>query len=810
MSKKTAQLTAFALPGGESETSDISRLIKKYIFHWPLFLVAVVLAMVGAYFYIKATKPTYPIVATLEFKVPVAGEGGTVLNKSGTETQLDPISNPVIVENEIEVMQSKKLMYQVIMDLQLWARYDLTSGATKKELYKNTPVRFSLITENGSLDGLGEKLEIILKDSKTFTLADEKDGDKDYAYSTPIKSRFGTWQLAKTGEFNNYPGATLVITVRDPDIVTDDFMGKVKVDLENKDAPFVILSTTDQIPTRGKDVLNTLMDRYKTDAMTDKNKEAENTINFINSRLDSLRSELAVSEKEIERYKSSVGMTDISSQAQGFRDIKQLNIRTLNEVDIQLSIINGIERSLASSNHAILEKLPASSGLLDDPTLQALYDKLGDRIAARERLLATVPEANPMFTPINEEIKSLRETFDEKVKGIKSALLTKRQTLQSFGGGIQKSLELVPDQDRTYNSMKRNQESKEKIFTFLLEKREQVSLRYASSISDAEVVDDAHAGKSKWPLPAVIYGAALILGLGAAAAILYAREMMNEQITHRRQIEDAVSVPVLGELSYQESDTPIVVTQGRGKFAIGEQFRVLRTNLSHLHANNDPGRVTLFTSSIGSEGKSFVSSNLAVTLAYASRKTIILEMDLRKPKVSGIFDLNPDHPGIGDFLSGKTSDLGALIQKSNIPGLDVLSCGPILPNPSELLETERLDELINLLKTTYDDIIIDSPPIHLVTDALIIARTADASVYMIRQGYTMKEELDFINEIDKAKRFPKFTIVFNGIRRDKFGYGYGYGYSYGYGGYKNSYYNSYTDREKETFGTILKGFLRRF
>jgi len=803
MSKQNTQLTTFTLPVTENASTDTSRLIKKYIFHWPLFVLSAIVALVAAYFYIRSTQPVYPILATLEFKSPVSSEGGTVINKSGTEQQLDPINTPVIVENEIEVMQSKKLMYQVVNDLQLWVSYVYKKTTKDVELYKNSPVKFNFSKINGTIDGQGAKLSITIKDRNSFILKDKTNGDKVYKFNTPIQSDFGSWYLAPTNNLDSYLGKEIEIGVQDPDLVSDRYQSGVKVTLENKDAPFVNLSTSDIIPARGKDILNSLMTLYQKDALLSKGKDAQATLNFINSRLDSINKGLNIAEIDIQQYKSNQGMTDIVSQAQGFRDIKQANIKAQNDIAIQLKIIEGLDRWANSASNS--DKLPGTSAYLQDPSLNGLYDKLAALQVKRAELLATIPEANPIFEPINQQIATLKTAFKEKIKSIKSTLLATQRQMSNFDSGIQSSLKKIPDQDRKYNAMKRNQESKERIYTFLLEKKEQVALRYASSVSDSEVVDDAHAGKAKWPKPAIIYPLALILGLAAGAGVLYVRESMNERILHRRQIEDAVSVPVLGELSYQESSTPIVVSQGRGKFAIGEQFRVLRTNLFHLHGTNDGGRVTLFTSSIGGEGKSFVSSNLAVTLAYAKRKTIILEMDLRKPKISGVFDLSPDHPGISDFLAEQSNDIDKLIQPSGIPGLDVLGCGPILPNPSELLEKERLDEMINLLKERYDDIIIDSPPIHLVTDALIIARVADASLYMVRQGYTHKDELEFIKEINAANRLPKYSLVFNGVRRDKFGYGYGYSY-----GYNNSYYNSYAEKEKESFGDHLKNILKRF
>jgi tyrosine-protein kinase Etk/Wzc len=804
MSKQNTQLTTFTLPVNDSASNDGSKLLKKYLFHWPLFVLGVIIALVGAYFYVQNTQPVYPVLATLEFKSPVSSEGGTVINKSGSEQQLDPINTPVIVENEIEVMQSKKLMYQVVNDLQLWVSYTHKKTTKSIELYKNSPVKFNLSKGNGSIDAKGETLLITIKDNDTFVLQNKETGDKPYKFSNVIKSEFGSWFLTPTADISNYIGADIVVKVQDPDLVSDNYQSKVKVELENKDAPFVNLSTSDIIPARGKDILNALMSLYQKDAILSKGKDAQSTLNFINSRLDSINKGLNIAEIDIQQYKSNEGMTDIVSQAQGFRDIKQANIKAQNDVEIQLKIVDGLEKWANSSSNA--EKLPATSAYLQDPSLMSLYDKLSALQLKRSELLATIPETNPLFDPINQQIATLKADFKEKIRAIKTALVATQRQMRSFDSGIQTSLKKIPDQDRKYNAMKREQESKERIYTFLLEKKEQVALRYASSVSDSEIVDDAHAGKAKWPKPAIIYPLALILGLAGAAGLLYAREALNEQILHRKQIEEATSVPVIGELSYQESTEPIVVSEGRGKFAIGEQFRVLRTNLFHLHGTNDSGRVTLFTSSIGGEGKSFVSSNLAVTLAYAKRKTIILEMDLRKPKISGVFDLSPEHAGISDYLAEQATDLNQLIQPSGIPGLDVLGCGPIQPNPSELLEKDKLDELINLLKERYDDIIIDSPPIHLVTDALIIARTANATLYMVRQGYTNKEELDFITEINASNRLPKYSIVFNGIRKDKFSYS--YGYSYGYG---SSNYNSYAgDTNKETFGEQLKGFLKRF
>ncbi|PTQ99327.1 capsular exopolysaccharide synthesis family protein [Mucilaginibacter yixingensis] len=808
MSKQKSQVTTFALPvAGTESSSEGGNLIKKYLYHWPLFVLCAVIVLVAAYFYVKITSPIYPIVSTLEFKAPTASSASLTVNQSSTEQELDPINKPIIVENELEVMQSKKLIYQVVNELQLWASYTQKKGLKTIDLYKRSPVVFSFIKQTENVDPSGVQLKVNLIDENSFSVKDTNKVEQKYTFNTPIKSTFGTWQLRKTTEIGNYTGTSIDITVKDPDIVSDIYQKGIKVELENKDAPFVNLSTSDTNPQRGKDILNSLMNLYLQYAIEDKNKLSQKTLKFIDFRLDSLKNDLDSVERKIQEYKSSHGVTDIIAQAQSSRDINQANVKALNDINLQLGVVKVLEDYLASAQN--VNKLPPAVTAFNDNSLNDIYDKLTDLVLKRKELLGTTPETNPIFESLDDQITTLRDAFSDKVKVIKTSLLAQKTELTSFKGNVDQFLKQVPDIDRQYGELSRYQESKVAIYKFLLEKHEQVALKYASSVSDAEIVDDAHAGQVKWPIPVLVFAFALILGLGIAAALLFIREIMNDLITSRKQIEESTETPILGELSYQETESQIVVSEGRSKFMIGEQFRVLRTNLYHLHGNSEGSRVTLFTSSVSGEGKSFVSSNLAVTLSYASKKTIILEMDLRKPKVSVNFGLSSEHPGISNYLNDETSDLKKLIQKTRFENLDVLGSGSILPNPSELLEKDRLDNLINALRELYDEIIIDSPPIHLVTDALVIARVADASLYVIRQSYTHKYELQFINEINESNRFPKFTIVLNGIRRDASGYGgYGYGYGYGYGG--NNYYNSYSDKQKTTFADLMKSILDRF
>lgn len=802
MSKQQTQVATIALPSENNNSIDIN-YIKKYLYHWPLFLLGVILAIALAWYYIKITSPVYPVVATLKFKVPTASSMGIPNVQTTMVHDLDPISKPVIVENEIEVMQSKKLMFQVVNELQLWVSYVQKEGHLKpaKDLYKISPVKFEFLKQAGTISPQGEKLKITISNKNSFILEDADGNTKKVKFSTPVNGTFGAWQLLPTANVGNYIDSTLLVTVQDPDLVADSYQKSLKVSLNDKDAPFVDLAINDIVPQRGKDILNLLLQLYQKAALNDKSEDAEKTLAFIDLRLDSVLKNLDTVDRKMANYKSTQGLINVKNQGDVYQQRKLDNIQKLHEIDQKLKAIEVFDSYFNTSSKN--DKLPAINNAdFGDIDLSNIYQELDKMLLQRKGLLNSVGAKSPLVSSLDDQISILQNSFKDKIRAIKSSSLATRQQLMSYDNSFENTLKNIPNQDKEYNAIDRDQVTKEKLYTDLLSLREQVSLRYGSAVSDSEIVDDAHAGKVKWPMAPVVYGLALIIGLVVPVGLLYARESFGAYITTRYQIENETGVPILGELAYQDTKTPIVVTGGRNKFAVGEQFRVLRTNLYHLHDTNEKGRVTLVTSSVGGEGKSFVSSNLAVTLAFADRKTVLLEMDLRKPKVSVNFGLSPDHPGIGNYLTGQSSDIPSLVQPSGIPGLDIMSCGEIVPNPSELLERNKLNEMIAALKAIYDDILIDTPPIHLVTDAVIISRTVDASLYVVRQGFTSRHELEFISELNKKNRFPKLNIVFNGITSNKYGYGYNYG---------NSYYNAYnTEKGKSGFGSKMRGFLRRF
>ena len=790
MSTQPTQFSTFILPERKTEPADMGSTLSKYLYHWPLFLLSLAIVLTGLFFYLKTVKPIYTIKATLlindEKKAP---------DQQSALHEIDLSNSAKIIENEIEILKSNLLISQVVRDLNLNINYQKQDGFLNKEdLYKTSPVKLTLISAAGKY--LQPAVTIVIKDQNSFliNLANEK--RKEYFFNHAYESSFGTWKLEPTKLLPQYKGATIKITVADPEKIALQYQKTIDVSLSSKLATAVVITLEDEVPQRGKDILNRLIYNYNSASITEKNRQTKTTLDFLDQRIASLSGELSTAEKGIENFKSSRGLTDISSDSKVSLENMQTNDTQLNAVNVQLSVIEGIERYVNAAQN--LGKAPATLGITD-PALSSLIEKLVTLQLQRDRLLATTPETNPDFEPINRQIVTTRAAIKENVKNIKTSLLNTRGKLQSYNSRFESSIKNIPTQEREYISIKRQQTIKENLYSYLLQKREEVSVNYASTIADDRLVDQAYTGPEKGQKKSLAFGIALLLSVGLPAGLIYARDSANTKITTLQDIKNDVKIPVIAELPFEDHSKTIVVNDS-DITALSEQFRALRTKLYYLYGEKEHGRVTLITSSIPGEGKSFVSTNLGLALAYANKKTIILELDLRKPKIAEIFNLPKENAGISEFLKGKASREN-IVQNSGInSNLDIISSGAKVNNPSELLEKNEFKELILSLKEVYDDIIIDSPPVHLVPDAMILSRLTDLTLYAIRQGYTEKSELDFIKELNDQKRLTNINLIFNGIERMRYGYGYKY---------NNKYYNTGSNKNK-VGSLIFSGFSNRF
>lgn len=777
----------------EEQAINFRENFSKYIYRWPLFLLGVLIALSIAVLYLKSVVPVYDIKAKL-----LINDENRMPTKEAALKELDLFQGSKVVENEIEILKSRKLLVQVINDLQLSVEYKLINEKLKIDLYGQSPIHFSFSESSGTNVNQGS-FTIFIKNKDKFVLIGNNEENLEASFNQHITNNLGKWKIEATEEIKKFIGERIEITVFNPSEIADYYANKLNIQVSNKQTSVIELSIQDVLPKRGEEILNKLIELYTYYSRDEKNLIAKSTLNFIDDRLATLTGELNQAEKNVEGYQSSQGLTDISSESKVFLGNVQTNDNNLNEVNVQLNVLAGIEQYVNSPSNT--GNAPATIGITD-PTLIELVNQLMELQMQREKLLAITPEANPVFEPINRQIRITKASLKENIQGIKSNLLTTRKQLQAYNSRFESSIKKLPGQERLLVNVKRQQSIKENLYVYLLQKREEVSFGYASDLSESPTIDPAFIGKPTVPNTYRVLFIALLLGLAFPAALIYGKEIINNQVTSPREIKMATSIPVLSELIFEESSHPFIKDNSNNSI-LGEQFRTLRTYLKHLHGGIQKGRVTLLTSSIPNEGKSFVTTNLGITLATSGRKTIILELDLRKPKISKNLNLNSEHPGLTTYLQGKAS-IEEIVQSSGIhPNLLIISAGPTSAFASELLEQPSMDVLINYLRIVFDDILFDTPPVHLVTDALILTRFSTVSLYMIRQAYTPTSELSFIKELFKEQKLPGINLIFNGIQ-NKGRYSYGYDYTS---------YSEYFDTESSKISDSrlsIKNFLSRF
>lgn len=750
---------------GDEKRKDLRQILSKYLYHWPLFLISITCCLGLAFLYIKNSIPVYHIVAKLALKDDKknqsAADGVAALQ------QLNISTAPKFAESEVEILKSRPIIKNVVEKLQLWCDYGEVDTYIKHDLYASTPLRVNMISRKNQLQDYTFRVTIVSADKIILRRPDGEIIHTTFGHT--LHSSFGKWQLIPTGNLSLYIGKSIAISLRNENKVISDYQKKITT-VVNKTTPIIELKLDDEVYQRGTAVLNELIAVYKSFNIIDKNKETESTLKFIDERLASLTGELTDVEKVVEGYKSSVGLTDISAKSQFFLDNVQTNDGKLNEVNVQLNVIEGIERYVNSPGNGT--NAPATIGITD-PGLITLVGQLNQLQVDKDRLLAITPGSNPLFIPLNTQIRSTQAAIKENVNSIKTALLATKRQLNSFNSGLEAGIKNIPGQERKYVSIKRQQGIKESLYIYLLQRREEVALSYASTITDARTVEDAYYDEpgSSRKIPFVI---ALVLGTIIPAALISGRSAFRDKVLTKADIEAVTSAPIICELIQEHSKKPIVVLN-RDAFAIGEQMRSLRTNL--LHAYDRKGRVVLFTSSIAKEGKSYVTSNIGTSLAMLGKKTVILELDLRKPQISKIFNLSGAHTGLSDYLGGEVSKEEIVVPSGIHENLFIVRSGPIPDNPSELIGNRKMVTLLTELRNDFDSVLIDSPPLHLVTDATILAPFCDITLYMIRHNFTPKSELRFIDEIYKENKLVNMQLVFNGVQMDsRYGYDIDYGY----------------------------------
>lgn len=771
----------------EEEDFNLAEYLRRYIRYWYLFPIFIAIAGLAAYYYLIVTPPVYNATTTLLIKDEK--KGASMGGASEVLGELSQFTGNKLLENEIQILSSRQLMEQVVKDLKLDVNYTTKSGLRTIQLYKKSPVE--VVPELVHPYGYENPLYIKILNKSTFKINGESE---ILSFGKSYQNDWGVFNINYNPEGDSTV-TDVYVKLNTLEGSTSGAMKRLTVAQTNKTSTVLALNFEDTSPQRAIDVLNKLLDVYVTTSLKDKNTEASNTLAFIEERLALITDELGDVEQDVASYKTQRGLTDIGTESQLYLQNIQENDSRLSEINLQIQVLESVESYIRSAGEGAVA--PATY-MINDPVLISLLNKFNELNLQREKYLRTTQPGNPLVETVNTQLAATRQAISDVVQNLRRGLDLTRQNLQGINQRFSAGLRSIPQKEREFVGIKRQQTIKENLYLYLLEKREETALAYASTVTDSRVVDPPAANltpvKPKKPIIAL---GALLSGIAIPVLLINLLFMLNNTVQNKEEIEKMAHVAVLGEIGKLKSgkNPQEEIIKITSRSAVAEQFRALRTNLQYL--GDGSSRVILFTSSIGGEGKSFISTNLAASLAYADKRVILIGADLRKPTLHQKLKIH-NNKGVTNYLVGQTN-LPDLIQPSGVHDLfHVLAAGPLPPNPSELLANGRLSDLIRELKMDYEYVLIDTSPYGLVTDAALICDYVDATLYIVRHNYTLREHLKSIGQLQRQKRFKNLTVVFNAVN-----YGSGYGYHYGYGGYGYGYYSDDKDKKPRSFAQRL-------
>lgn len=755
----------------EQESNLFTDLLYKYLPYWPLFLILVLLTETAAWLYLRYKVPVYESSATILIKDDQKGYDNSALLQS-----LDLLGSKKIVENEIEVIHSRSLAQEVVKDLHLYAPVEQKGRLVVRSAYNISPVHIEVL----NTDSIKEHKNIYFKfRPETNEVAI---GNKNYPLNKWVNTDFGVLRFVSNQSYvPSKKERRFFFSLLNVKNVANGILSRLNVTATSKTSTVINLKFRDEVPQRGEDILNEWINAYSRAAINDKNVLAANTIAFIDRRLGYVVQELDSVEGTLQKFKAQNKIVDISAQGQMFLQSVGANDQKISDINMQLAVLDQVEDYVSGKTQGG-SIVPSTLGI-SDPVLSNLLQTLYDTQLQYEKLKSTTAENNPMLVALVDQINKVKPSILENIQNQRHSLEAGRNDLYLTNSRYTSMLQTIPQKERLLLDISRQQSIKNNIYTFLLQKREETALSLASTIADSRLIDNADSTSGPVsPKRNLTYLVALLFALALGIGLIYFKEVINRNVLFRSEIEKYTSIPILSEIAYDNSKNPIVIEEGKRTF-IAEQFRQLRTSLGYMGINSRKKKI-LVTSTISGEGKSFISSNLGISLALMGKKVVLIELDLRKPKLSTLFNVNKNTGISNYFIGDKEPD--EIIKKTDINNnLFIIPSGPIPPNPSELIVNGKLQELFAYLETHFDYIIIDTAPISPVTDAYIISPLCDATLYVIRHGFTPRMYVQKLDEYNKINRLKNVAIVFNGVQARGYanygyGYGYGYGYSYGY------------------------------
>lgn len=763
----------------EEKQKSIVELVAPYVVNWKWFVFSVIIALLVAFIYLRYADRVYQVSASVILKDQ---NDSRIRAGNAIFSSMDLMGTVNNVDNEVEVMQSKTLVLSTINRLNLHTSYIKRGRIKSTDMYKESPLMVSMNQEN--LDKLLEPINItavIAKDqSVTLTeIVEDKTKKTKLSklpalYATPYGNLTFSFRVGVVPEYDS----PIEIVITPPMAVVLSLRKALSVAPTSKTTSILNLRLKSSEPQKGVDFLNTLVDVYNEDAIADKNREALNTKVFIDERIALIDKELGVAERRVEEYKKSQGLTDIQSDVQlSLRKGSEYEQKLI-DVTTQLNLVEYLNQYISEVGNK--NKLVPSNVGINDPTLTATINEYNKMVLERERLLRTNTESNPMVQKVDAQVAALRDAVGTAIVSVKQGLNIARRDAQNQVNLYRSQTGMVPTQERQFTEIDREKQIKASLFLMLLQKREENALALVASVNSAKVLDKASVYGPVKPKRVLVLMFALLLGMLIPGAIIFLSDLLQVRVGSRADVDRLSKIPILGEVPVSKTGN-IAVKEGQNG-ETDEAFRMLRTNLQFLLGKDS--QVILVTSTEPKEGKTFISINMAISLALLGKKVLLMGLDLRIPRMSEYLEVD-NSKGMSEYLSGYYS-IEELIQPSGVSSnLSVITSGSVPPNPAELIAREEFDKAIEKLKKKYDYIVIDSAPVSSVTDTVVAARVGHATMYVCRANYSHKNNLLFANELYEKQMLPNMGLVVNDVTNYHFGYGFGYGkqsvYGYGYG-----------------------------
>ncbi|WP_162343318.1 GumC family protein [Cyclobacterium salsum] len=760
--------------GNQSPELNVRSLIDKYLRYWYWFMICCLLTLSATYFHIRYNiTPQYFVSTTLLIKED--NPAGSVLAGGITGGMGDYGVNKTI-GSEMIVLRSRSLMERVFEELDLKTSYYIEGNVKDVEVFKDD-LSISLLINKLDPSAYGKTIKLAGKEDNSFDLT-EFDGEgnpqvSNHKFGQEINRPYGSFTVI--GSTENEMDKNIIVYFHNIKNLAKTYSQMLTVELVNKESNVLRLGLTDAVPKRSMLILEKLVEVYNKEAVEDKNQVQLSTIEFLDERIQFLSTELSEVEKNVETYKKENELTDVSSNAELYMQSASAYSKELEDLEIQMDIINSLE------NYVYQEELKLIPGALtiNEPTLNGLMAKFNELLLERQRMLRSIQPGSSLINNLDEQLGNLRNNIRENLRTIKNNMEITLANLRSSTRQFQSKVRSVPSIERELLEINRQQSVKQAIYLFLLQSREEAGLTLASTQASSRIIDEPDAGNT--PVSAskpVLYLAALSLGFLIPFGFIYLKDMLNDKVKERKDVEGLTNAPILGEIYHSKVKANLQVTEGEHS-VIAETFRLVRANLHFANVGKE-NKVILVTSARSGEGKTFCSINLGATLALSGKKVLIVDFDFRKARLMEYLDIKSTM-GLTDLLVSPTLDVNeGLVPLEKVQGLSALGAGTLPPNPAELIMSPRVKDLIATLRNQFDYIILDSPPIGQVADTFSLAPFVDSTLFIVRYGYTYKAHLPILEDVYRSKKLSQPMVVLNDAsKRNGYEYGYGYGNSNG-------------------------------